>query len=162
MLSERVLHEGQNHLFCDDKISRLRISLREVSMSGDTCRGSTSRFSSETEEHRRVLQDTVVLCVLEIKLLAANDTLLSSSKTTCSMSATSCWELKSNVATLVLEKLRFKAHKKLDGSIGLVESFLTAMLRQIACNMEDKLFDSEGILFQSEDITVKTCKTELA
>ena len=82
VLSERVLHEGQNHLFSDDKISGLRNCLREVCMPVDTCRGSISRFSSETEEHRQVLQDTVVLSVLEIKLLAANDTPLSSSKTT--------------------------------------------------------------------------------
>ena len=66
----------------------------QVFMPVDTCRDSISRFSSETEEDRQVLQDTVVLSVLEIKLLAANDTPLSSSKTTCSVSATSCWELK--------------------------------------------------------------------
>ena len=43
----------------------------------DSCRDSISRFSSETEEHRKVLKDTEVLTVLEIKLLAANDTPLS-------------------------------------------------------------------------------------
>ena len=109
-----------------------------------------------------MLQDTVVLSVLEIKLLAANYTPLSSSKTTCSISATSCWELKLKGVTLVLDKLRFKAHKKFDGSIGLVEFFLTAMLRLIALNMGDKWFDSEGTLFQSIGITLKTCKIELA
>ena len=129
-------------------------------MSVDTCRGSTSRFSSETEEHKQLLQDTVVLCLLEINLLAANDNPLSS---TYSISATtSCWELKSKGATLVLDKLRFKAHKKFDGSIGLLEFFLTAMLRLIARNMGDKWFDSEGTLFQSKVITLKTCKIELA
>ena len=71
----------------------------------DICGDSISRFSSETEEHRQVLQDTVVLNVLEIKLLAANDTLLSSPKLTCSISATSCWELKLKGVTLVLDKL---------------------------------------------------------
>ena len=89
----------------------------------DTCRGSILRLLSETEEHRQLLQITIALCLLEIKLLAANDTLLSSPKTTCSISATSCWELKSKGATLVLDKLRFKAHKKFDGSIGLLELF---------------------------------------
>ena len=39
VLSERVLHEGQNHLFFDDKISGFRNWLREVCMSVDTCRG---------------------------------------------------------------------------------------------------------------------------
>ena len=156
------MHQRQNHLFPDDKISGLRNCLREVCMPVDTCRGSISRFPSETEEHRQVLQDTVVLSVLEIKLLAANDTPLRSSKTTCSISATSCWELKSKGVTLVLDKLHFKTHKKLDGSIGLVEFFLTAMLRLIAQNMGDKWLDSEGILFQSVGITLKTCKIELA
>ena len=155
MLSERVLHDGQNHLFPDDKISGLRNCLREVCMPVDTCRDSISRFSSETEEYRQVLQDTVVPSVLNIKLLAANDTPLSSSETTCSIYATSCWELKSKGVTLVLDKLHFKAHKKFDGSIGLVEFFLTAMLRLIALNMGDKWFDSEGTLFQSIVITLK-------
>ena len=97
-----------SHLFCDDKISGLRNWLIEDCMSVDTCRGSTSRFSSETEEHKQLLQDTVVCCLLEINLLAANDTPLNS---TYSISATSCWELKSKGATLVLDQLRFKAHK---------------------------------------------------
>ena len=131
-------------------------------MSVDTCRGSISRFSSETEKHRQVLQDTVVLCVLEIKLLAANGTTFRSFKTTCSISATSCWELKSKGATLVLDKSHFKAHKKFDGSIDLVEFFLKAMLRLITHNMGDKWFDSEGTLFQSIGITLKICKIELA
>ena len=37
-LSERALHEGQNHLFCDDKISGLRNWFREVWMSANTNR----------------------------------------------------------------------------------------------------------------------------
>ena len=109
-----------------------------------------------------MLQDTVVPTVLEIKLLAANDTPLSSSKTTCSISATSCWEVKSKGVTLVLDKLRFKAHKKFDGLIGLVEFFLQAMLSLNAVKMGDTWFDSEGTLFQSIGITLKACKIELA
>ena len=49
--------------------------------------------------------------------------------------------------TLELDKLRFMAHKKLDGSIGLVEFFLTAMFKLIARNMGYKWFHSEGTLF---------------
>ena len=62
----------------------------------------------------------------------------------------------------MLDKLRFKAHKKLDGSIGLVEFFLTAMLRLMAGNMGNKWFDSEGTLFRSLGITLKAYKIELA
>ena len=74
VLSERTLHEGENHLFYHDKISGLRNWLTEVWMSADTGWVSTSRFSSDTEEQKQVLQETVIFCVLEIKWLAANDT----------------------------------------------------------------------------------------
>ena len=157
-----MTHKWQNHLFPDDKMSGLRNWLIEVGMPVDTCRGSISRFSSVSEEHRQVLQDSVVLIVLEIKLLAANDTPLSSSKTTCSISATSCWELKSKGITLVLDKVHFKAHKKLDGSTGFLEFFFMVMLRLMACNIGDKVLDSEGTLFQRVGITLKICKMELA
>ena len=53
--------------------------------------------------------------------------------------------------------MRFKAHKKLDGSLSLFELFFTAMLRLIACNIGDKLFDSEGALFQRVGKTLKIC-----
>ena len=43
-------------------------------MSGDNLRVSISRLSSDTEEQKQVLQETVTFCVLEIKWLAANDT----------------------------------------------------------------------------------------
>ena len=90
-----------------------------------------------------MLQDTAVFIVSKIKLLAANETPLSSSKTTCSISAKSCWELKSKDA-MMLDKLHFKIHKKFDGSTAFVEFFLTAMLRLIARNMGEKCFNSKG------------------
>ena len=46
------------------------------------------------------------------------------------------------------DSLCLKTHKKLDESTGLVEFFFTAMLRLIACNIGNKVLDSEGILFQ--------------
>ena len=102
--------------------------------------------------------------MLEINWLAARDTAFSSSKTTCNsnISATSCWVLKSNGTPLKLDSLRFKAHKKFNGSTGLVEFFLKAMLRLIAHNIGDKVLDSEGTLFQRVGITLKICKIELA
>ena len=63
VLSERTLHEGQNHLFCDDKISVLRNWFIEVCKSADTGRFTISRFSSDTEEQKQVLQETDFLCV---------------------------------------------------------------------------------------------------
>ena len=65
VLSERRLHEGQNHLFCDDKISGFRDWFIEVWMSTDTGWATISRFSSETDEQKQVLQEA--FCVLQIK-----------------------------------------------------------------------------------------------
>ena len=58
-------------------------------MSPDTGRVKISRFSSDSEEQKQVLQETVIFCVLEINWLAARDTPFSSSKTTYNISATS-------------------------------------------------------------------------
>ena len=105
VLSERRLHEGQNHLFCNDKISGFRNWFIEVCMSVDTGRVTISRFSSDTEEQKQVLEETVIFCVLQIKWLAANDIPFTSSKTTCGISATSCWVLKSKGSPLMVDSL---------------------------------------------------------
>ena len=78
MLSEKTLHERQDHLFCNDKVSHFRNWLTEVWMSAGTGRVSVLRFSSDTEEQKQVLQE-IDFCVLEIeiKCLAANDIPLS-------------------------------------------------------------------------------------
>ena len=131
-------------------------------MSADTGRVKISRFCSDSEKQKQVLQETVIFCVLEINWLAARDTPFSSSKTTCNISATSCWVLKSKGTPLKLDSLRFKAHKKLDGSTGLFEFFFMAMLRLMAHDIGDKVFDSEGTLIQRVRITLKICKMELA
>ena len=52
-------------------------------MSSDTGRVTISRFSFVPEEQKQVLQETIILCVLEMNWLAARDTPFSSSKTTC-------------------------------------------------------------------------------
>ena len=131
-------------------------------MSAHTGRVKISRFSSDSEEQKEVLQETVILCVSEINWLAARDTPLISSKTTCNISATSCWVLKSKGTPLKLDSLRFKANKKLDGSTVLFEFFFMAMLRLMAHNIGDKVFGSERTLFQRVGMTVKICKMELA
>ena len=100
--------------------------------------------------------------MLEINWFAARDTPFSSCKTTCNISTTSCWVLKLNGTPLKLDSLHFKAHKKLDVSTGLFEFFFKGMLRLIACSKGDKVFDSEGTLFQRVGITLKIWKMELA
>ena len=72
------------------------------------------------------------------------------------------WVLKSKGTPLMMNSLRFMAHKTLDGSTGLVEFFFTAMLRLIACNIGNRVFDSEGTLLQRLGTTLKICKMEFA
>ena len=132
-------------------------------MSADTGRVKISRFCFDSEKQKQVLQETVILCVLEINWLAARDTPFSSSKRTWNISTTSCWVLKSKGTPLKLDRLGLKAHKKLGGSTGFLEFFFMVMLRLMALNIGDKvLLDSEGSLFQRVGITLKICKMELA
>ena len=64
VLSQRRLHDGQNHLFCDVKSSSFKNWFMEVWMSAETGRVAISRFSSNTDEQKQVLQETVIfLCV---------------------------------------------------------------------------------------------------
>ena len=100
--------------------------------------------------------------MLQIKWLAATDIPFSSFKTTCSISTTSYWVLKSKGTPLMMDRWRFMAHEKLDEQTGLVEFFFTAMVRLIACNIGNKVFDSEGTLFQRLGTTLRTCKMEFA
>ena len=115
-----------------------------------------------TEMNKSRYYKTLLFFELQIRWFAAIDIPFSSFKTTCSISSTSCWVLKSTGTPLMMDSLRFKAHKKLDGSTDLVEFFFTAMLRLIACNIGDKVFDSEGTLFQRLGTTINTCKMEFA
>ena len=77
-------------------------------MSAGTGRVPISRFFSDTEEWKQLLQETVILSVLEINWLAVSDTPFNSSKTTCSISARLCRVLKSKGTPLMLESLCFK------------------------------------------------------
>ena len=62
VLSERRLHEGQNHLFCDDKISGFRNWFIEVCMSVDTGRVTISRFSSDRGTKAGITRNCDFLC----------------------------------------------------------------------------------------------------
>ena len=115
-----------------------------------------------TQRNKSRYYKKLIFCVLQIKWLAANDIPFTSSKTTCYISATSSCVLKSKGAPLMIDILRFKANKKLDGSTGLVEFFFIAMLRLIACNIGDGVFDSEGTLLQRLGTTLKIRKMEFA
>ena len=62
MLPERRLHEGQNHLFCNDKIPHFRNWFMEVWKSADTGRVAISRFSSDIDKQKQILQESDFLC----------------------------------------------------------------------------------------------------
>ena len=63
VLSQRRLHDGQNHLFCDVKISNFKNWFIEVWLSAETGRVTISRFSFDKDEQKQVLQETVIYCV---------------------------------------------------------------------------------------------------
>ena len=69
MLSQRRLRDGQNHLFCNVKISGFTNWFIEVWMSADTGRVTISRFSSETDEKMQVLQETVIFLCYKLDAL---------------------------------------------------------------------------------------------
>ena len=123
VLSQRRLHDGQNHLFCDVKISGFKNWFIEVWMSAETGRVTISRFSSDTDEQKQVLQETVIFCVLQIRWLAAIDMPFSSSKTTCSISATSCWVLKLKGTPLMMDSLHLRPIKSCMGQQLWLNSF---------------------------------------
>ena len=60
VLSQRRLYDGQNHLFCDVKISSFKNWFIEVWMSAETGRVAISRFSSE---QKQAIQEAVIFCV---------------------------------------------------------------------------------------------------
>ena len=130
-------------------------------MSGNTGRVTISNFSL-TQMNKSRYYKKLCFCVLQIRWLATIDLRLSPSKTTCSIFSTSCWVLKSKGTPVMMDNFCFRAHKKLYGSTGLVEFLFATMLRLIARNIGDKVFDSERNLFQKFGITLKTCKMEFA
>ena len=72
-------------------------------MSTENGRVTISGFSSDTDEQKQALQKTVIFWVLQIRWLGAIDISFSSSKTTCSISATSCWLLKLKGTPLMMD-----------------------------------------------------------
>ena len=92
VLSVRQLHDGQNHLLSESKISGFRHLEKEELMLGDNGIVRMSNFSSLAEKQKHWLKEALILMVFEIKSLASTEVLFSSSMTKCSISAVSCWE----------------------------------------------------------------------
>ena len=82
--------------------------------------------------------------VFEIKSLAATEVPFSSSITNCSTSVASCCELKLKGALKDSEILRVRAHKKFDGSTGLLDMDFIFMFRVIDLRSGYKDGDSDG------------------
>ena len=75
--------------------------------------GTMSSFSSLTAEQKQLLHVIIVLKELESESSALIDVPFISSKTTCRISAISCWELKSKGALQVEEILHLSAPQKI-------------------------------------------------
>ena len=84
VLFVRQLHNRQNHLFCDFKISGFRNLEKEELIFGDNGIVNISNFSSLAEKQKHWLKEILILMVSEIKSLAATEVPFSSSMTNCS------------------------------------------------------------------------------
>ena len=98
VLSIRQLHDGQNHLLSEFKISRFKNLEKEELILGGNGTVRISNFSSLAEKQKHWLDETLILMILEMKSLAATEVPFSSSMTTCSTSAACCCALKLNGA----------------------------------------------------------------
>ena len=90
VLSVRQLHDGQNHLLSDSKISGFKNLEKEELIFGDNGIVRMSNFYSLAEEPKHWLHETLILMVFEIKSLTATEVPFRSSMTNCSTSAVSC------------------------------------------------------------------------
>ena len=81
-------------------------------MSADTSRIKIPRFSYDSEEQKQVSQENAIFRVLEINWFAERDTPFSSSKTTCNISATSYWVLKTKGTPFKLDSLPSQIPKR--------------------------------------------------
>ena len=90
VLSVRQLHDGQNHLLSDSKISGFKNLKKEELIFGDNEIVRMSIFSSLAEKQKHWLHETLIPMVFEIKSLAATEVPFRSSMTNCSTSAASC------------------------------------------------------------------------
>ena len=95
-LSIRQLHDGQNHLLSESKISGFKNLEKEELIFGDNGIVKMSNFSFLAEKQKHCLHETLILILFEIKSLAAVEVPFSSSMTNCSTSGASYSELKLN------------------------------------------------------------------
>ena len=90
VLFVRQLHDGQNHLLSNSRISGFKNLEKEELILGDNGIARMSNFSSLAEEQKHWLHETLILTVFEIKSLAATEVPFRSSMTNFSTSAASC------------------------------------------------------------------------
>ena len=114
---------------------------KEELIFGDNGIVRMSNLSSFAEKQKHWLHETLILMVFEVRSLAATEVPFSSVKT-CSTSAAFCWELKLNGAWWDCEILRVRAHRKFDGSTGLLDLDFIFMFRVIDLRSGDQDGDS--------------------
>ena len=90
VLSVGQLHDGQNHVLSDSKISGFQNLEIEDLILGDNGIVRMSNFFSLVEKQKHWLHKTLMLMVFEIKSLAATEVPFRSSMTNCNTTAASC------------------------------------------------------------------------
>ena len=155
VLSVSRLHNEQNHLFSNSKISSFKSLERQELKFGRNGIVSMPYVSFLAEKQRYWLQETLILMVFEINLLATTAILFSSSVTNCSTPVVSRWELKLNGAWGNSEILWVRAHKKFDGSTDLLDLNFIFMFRVVDYRTGEK---DHGTLFQSDGKIFIACR----
>ena len=104
----------------------------------------------------------VVLKVSESKQSVLNDILLNSSKITCRISETSCWELKLKGALWVDEISHLSAQREFEGSMCTADFSLIAIFGVTDFSNVDNCANSTEEVLQSNCINLNACKMVLA
>lgn len=116
-----------------------------------------SRLSFLSVKQKVLLHIIVVLKVLVSKSLIVIDVSINSSKITCRISPTSCWELKSNGALRADEILYLSAHRKFEGSIVTTDFYLIAIFSEIDFSNGNNCEYSTDVL-EIKGITLSVCR----
>ena len=161
MLSLQELLDEQNHSFSNFSNSDERNFSKELLTLSAMGIDTMSSFSSPTAEQKQLLHVIVVFKVLESKSSALIDVPFSSSKTTCRISATFCWWLKSKGGLQVEEILHLSPHRKLEESIGTVDLSLIVIFSATDFINGNNCADSAEVL-QSKGITLSAWRMVLA
>ena len=138
VLSINPLHAGQNHLLTPVRFSEERYLSKDKEMDLASGKEIISSFTSSMLQQPQVSHVVEVLTDVARMLLAIVEWPFNSSNTTWRISGTSCWVLNWKGTCLLVESFLWSAHKKLEGSRGVVRLFKSDIFRVTALVKGDR------------------------